>query len=1078
VSICPRCGASNPSENKFCGQCGQLLIADPPSAHNDSDLPAWLRDDATAQPAANGAGVTAQSGEQLPAWLSEIGVDDPPADNPPPWLAELQQPTTTETTSASTTQELPDWLRDLEPELAASTPDNAHAQQPDVPPWLDASAADRETSAAPVDDVPTWLREMEAPSSQPAPSNVAADTEPLPDWINQAAATEPAAAPPAPSDDLPAWLRGDDAPAQPITRDEQAPSAPQADAQLPAWLSAQDDTQDDTIEAGSQNAIPAPPAWLANDEPDHVASAGSQNAIGDTPSWLTADEQSTAQAEVDLPVPDWSNELGDAAASGAHAEADELPAWLRDDATAASTTSTGDLPPVTNWLDEVSADQPQTAAEAHTAASASGDLPAWLRDNDQPVAAPQSAHSDAAPSWLAEASADQPAPSAEATELPAWLRGNDQPATPVAAAPADELPGWLTHESASAPSTANADATPSWLAEAAEAATPTADPGATQALPSWLLDEPTSRDAATTATQDNADALPSWLQPTDEPAPSSDSGIPPWLALPDEPQADQHAAQVYETPDAQAETGDALPAWLAAETTEEPGSPAPSSTAALPTWLDAPAEEPHDDGARVYDVPAAEQPTTTAPAPTGSETVQLPAWLADDAASSASTSSTETSLPSWLDGIADEPAPQPQSSTPALPAWLDQPDEPKPAATSAAPQSELLGGLDLPAWLRGDRETPTAAPMPQEAPAWLERIEPEPEATPTTTAVALAPATPRITRSPERVEAMTLLDQLMTAPPAEPAPAVPVRRRSRLVPILLALIALALIAVVAWVLLSPRLPLSLGAAPLVPAAGAQVAEALDQLPANRPVVLAYEWDAQRIGDLRPLEDALIGQLTARTDVPLVFVSTDPQGALLAGERVAQVRTVADRFHDQYGLGVVNLGFKAGGALAVRRYAPNGAFGDLFARDAYGNDLRGYPITMEWLCGVPTADGCSWNNVGLLVLMADDVDDVRGWFEQLRSAHPDLQTLVLTPAEIGPQVQPYTSLPNVLSLSGLDAAYAYSAARGLDTERVGRQLDATALGTAIWSIALLIGAVPAIVAGRRARRDAEHDAWER
>lgn len=1055
MSTCPRCGASNPSENKFCGQCGQLLIPESPPAEQN-DLPAWLRDQTAAtQPIATGAAPAAQSSEQLPAWLTDMGVDDAAADGPPPsWLAELQQPAAT-TSSPATTQELPDWLRDLEPELAAST-----------------SPATRDPSpgnSLPTADVPAWLQEMETTSaSQPTLTTTPDNTEPLPDWISQSAPTTPAAA-----DDLPAWLRSDEPVMQSLRRDEPAPSDPQVGDQIPAWLSARDETE----ETRSQNAIPETPAWLSADQDDATRS-GSQNAIEQPPAWLTANDQHAAQADVDLPVPDWNNELGTAAPSNDRAQADALPAWLRDDAAPTPATTSDNLPPVTNWLDDVSADQAGGAAQTQVNANTGDDLPPWLSETT-PAAGPLSTQDETAPSWLAETNGDQPATTAETTELPAWLRDDDQPAAPVAAAPADELPSWLT-ESSDPPSMSggDADTAPSWLTDAtATPATPT-DPGATQALPSWLIDEPASSKAAP-ATPDNADALPSWLQPTDEPAPPGNSGIPTWLALPDEPQADQHAAQVYDAPEDQAQTSGNLPAWLTSDpaATEEPRAAAPSSTTALPAWLDAPADEPRDSGARVYDVRPVEAAETPAAASTGSETVQLPAWLADESSTPATTPSSEITLPSWLDGIADEPAPTVQASTSALPAWLDQPDEPKPTAAPATSQSELLGGLELPAWLRDDRETPRPAPAQQDAPAWLERIEPE-AATASALATVETPTTPRIARTPERREAMTLLDQLMTSPPAEPAPAVPVGRRSRLVPILLALIALALIAAVAFVLLSPRLPLSFGAAPVVPASGAQVVDAINRLPANRPVVLAYEWDAQRIGELRPLEDAIVGQLTSRTDVPLVFVSTDPQGALLAGERAAQVRAVADRFHDQYGLGVVNLGFKAGGALAVRRYAENGAFGDLFARDVYGNDLRANDVTMQSICGTATAAGCSWDNVGLLVVMADDVDDVRGWFEQLRSARPNLQTLVVTPAEIGPQVQPYTSLPNVLSLSGLDAAFAYTAARGLDTERIGRQLDATAIGTGLWGIVMLVGAIPALIAGRRARREAENDAWER
>jgi hypothetical protein len=202
---------------------------------------------------------------------------------------------------------------------------------------------------------------------------------------------------------------------------------------------------------------------------------------------------------------------------------------------------------------------------------------------------------------------------------------------------------------------------------------------------------------------------------------------------------------------------------------------------------------------------------------------------------------------------------------------------------------------------------------------------------------------------------------------------------------------------------------------------------------------------------------------------LIFVSTDPQGTLLATERTVQLASINDNFHDQYGLGYVNLGFKAGGPLALRRFADNAAFGALFAQDASGIDLRANDVTMTSMCGGPTADGCSWDNVSLLVVMADEANDVRGWFEQVRSEHPGLQTLLLTSAEIGPEVQPYAATANVSLLAGLRDAEAYAQMIGAPSERIGRQLDATALGGALFAAAIVIGGIPALITGRRARR---------
>ncbi|MBV9786756.1 MAG: zinc ribbon domain-containing protein, partial [Chloroflexi bacterium] len=44
---CPRCGASNPADNRFCGKCGQVLSASGLIDHSpppEADLPDWLKE--------------------------------------------------------------------------------------------------------------------------------------------------------------------------------------------------------------------------------------------------------------------------------------------------------------------------------------------------------------------------------------------------------------------------------------------------------------------------------------------------------------------------------------------------------------------------------------------------------------------------------------------------------------------------------------------------------------------------------------------------------------------------------------------------------------------------------------------------------------------------------------------------------------------------------------------------------------------------------------------------------------------------------------------------------------------------
>lgn len=1035
MTLCPRCGASNPSENKFCGNCGQQLLPAAPD-HQEEQLPAWLRESmqepapAAPPPAASGA-----QAEALPAWLTNVGVEDEPErgveTTAPDWLADLQQAAPTADRNAlpawlaeeeatppppsAPASDLPDWLRELE-----SSPPESSPVQSDAAAWTPRmSDAAPQTPAVPApDDLPDWLREFDTPTSSgepaaPSPVTASVPVADHPAWlVDEAGARspEPASAvqPLAAADELPPWLRDDESPSLSSAQAAERPVEPPA-SDLPGWLSQ------------AEPATFAPPAPVPST---------------DLPAWLHEDAARDAQAEeTTLPVPDWGAEFGPEP-SAAASPTEQLPSWLNEADDSTSFTAT-----------------------AATVPSQTSDLPAWLIEAS-PTAAPPA---DEPPTIRADVAAP-------AGELPAWLMDEtveSSSAQPVAQ-PVTDLPSWLAADTTPATETALADTTetlPSWLAKSSSVEASSAEPATTQALPAWLLDADQPATPQTPAAPSAQDELPPWLQETDEPAPSpAGSELPPWFALPDEAAPTSAAAQPLPTSEVE------VPPWLAAPHEAEPAT---HIARTYDSASDMPVAEPH--AAKMYDAPAG-QPTQ--PADNSAGTVELPAWLAADEPANATSgnSAATTALPAWLADMPDETPAQAEAST-GLPSWLEEPESQAAlASTPAAPDSGLLGGLDLPAWLRDEKEAAPAAPAAEVAPAWLQRMAPEPEeATPTPTGVE-APPTPRIARTPERIAAAQLLDRLVAEPAAEPASQPVTRRRAWPIILLAAIAALLLVGTILYLLLNNRLPLNFGAAPAKPLAGAQVAQMIQALPANRPVVLAYEWNAQRLGDLQPLEEGIVSTLARRTDVPLLFVSTDPQGALLATDRASRLLATNDNFHNRYGLGLVNLGFKAGGAVALRRFGSNQGFGDLLQQDAYGNNLRGSDVTLQSVCGAATADRCSWDNVGLLVLMTDDVEDVRTWFEQVRSEHPTLQTLVLTPAELAPQVQPYAVLPRVQMLSGVQAAFAYAQANGMQTERLGRQMDATTIGGALFAVLVALGAVPAYIVGRRAR--AESKPWER
>lgn len=62
------------------------------------------------------------------------------------------------------------------------------------------------------------------------------------------------------------------------------------------------------------------------------------------------------------------------------------------------------------------------------------------------------------------------------------------------------------------------------------------------------------------------------------------------------------------------------------------------------------------------------------------------------------------------------------------------------------------------------------------------------------------------------------------------------------------------------------------------------------------------------------------------------------------------------------------------------------------------------------------------------------------------------------------------------LSGAGAAEAYSRARGVQDERLGRQTDAAAVGSALFALLIVVGGPIAAFQGYRTRREAEVEEW--
>jgi hypothetical protein len=576
------------------------------------------------------------------------------------------------------------------------------------------------------------------------------------------------------------------------------------------------------------------------------------------------------------------------------------------------------------------------------------------------------------------------------------------------------------------------DDIPAWLRSAEDA--PIESIPAAQDIPAWLQDT----SSTTTAGGATADDVPAWLRE----APASPPAEPAPIAPPP--------------------AGEDLPAWLRETPTDQPGQPAqeaqPPAGGDLPAWL-------HTDADKTA-------------APASADAQDLPPWLRDEQDQPTAGEPGDAGLPTWLRGADAAPVPlHPDEAALPIESAALAASAALGAAAMTAParkdtpegESGFLGGFDLPAWLRipEPEAGPDLSPSDARSLDWLTRLGPVDDdgtALPTTSAVARLPPPPAPRRTGAQNESMALLAGLAAEPypDAAPMPApvpAPAWRRVGVERLLYFLLLLALLTALAI----PGLVQPLQVPPSVPGA-ATLHERVNALTPNDVVLVAYEWDARRISELRELERAVVGHMIGR-GARFISVSTDPQGALLS---YALRDDLAAANYQPRGVDYILLGYKPGGELALRQIAQN--LPGALSFDFYGDDANVTVLANGTNTGRPLT---SITNLSMIVVMVDDPSDVQGWMEQIHRAAPQVPIAFLLPAEANPLIQPYTQLANVYYLAGKQGALAYRGLRSAEpaeTASIAREAGAQRAGVLSFVVLFLVGAlVMGLAAAARPKR---------
>ncbi|NJP06080.1 MAG: hypothetical protein HC837_10895 [Chloroflexaceae bacterium] len=957
---------------------------------------------------------------------------------------------------------MPDWLR-------ANVPDESGANDETAPKWMAQSESESEPEPEPErdtkdDTTPDWLRDLDMDQYK-------AQANALDEMADASSETEPAQ----PTDPEPAR--------QPMPSNIRTPSPSGATDWLRSLGVVEQEKQppdvlsDRPVEHEGYLAQPDDPTdeldmnWLPTISQDELERELRELGQLDSESAAPSDP-SRPSATADSDLPDWL--ALESPPKPAQDESTFFPDWLKTPSPDADLETAAELP-----FTPTPAPSPTAPNEppATPDVSPSLDLPGWLKGDDQDRETSDVELDADMPSWLKAPDVTEPAPSADVSSLvddmPSWL----QPAQPLDADDAIEKP----------PSDADM---PTWLRSDKPTGPPAGSPPATEPppaadadMPSWLqAAAPASPPAADTPSTD--DDMPPWLQsgePTDvrPAAPDSEADdIPPWLrSVTAETSADMGVA-------------DQMPAWLSEpEPATAPPAPAPSMDAEMPPWLAEPTtEEPSAAIDAADDLPpwmtAASDALTEVAAPTPLSSpdtdADLPPWLAggdlaDDADQAVGRA--DAALPSWLRGAeTDVTTPQAETDAPdhaglaagaAAAGMAGAAAGAAGSAGAAATSDSFLGSMDLPSWL-GPSETKEEKKSEEkgEKSDWLERLSrhvEEPDGMPAAQAAPkMALPRPSFSLSPAQLQAATLLKGLVNEPFPETPATTTTPRPSVLQQIGLERVLSVLLAIV--LLVGAFIPSLISGLQSVPPASANVtalAEQINTLSEDDIVLLAYEWDAQRRAELSPLEQAVTSHLMEQ-QVDLVLISTDPQGTLLSFDLRDPLREAG---YEGEGRDYLLMGFRPGGELALRSMAQN--FRATLERgDFQGQDATLGALATDVATGEPRLS--SIDDFAMIVVLADQRQDVQGWMEQVHRSAPDIPFVLVMPAEIAPIAQPYTRLPNVFALVGKNDALAYSANRGgnVDTIAIMDSGGQLAFSIVAFVAVLIIGTLIGILVKRK------------
>lgn len=661
------------------------------------------------------------------------------------------------------------------------------------------------------------------------------------------------------------------------------------------------------------------------------------------------------------------------------------------------------------------------------------------------------------PDWLSELRAtmeeaegrpEEPAseemPSVAEVEIPEWLRDLTPPVEEAgkAAEVPEAAPPTEAYEEASE------ETVPDWLREVVPPSAPPVEEAEQEVeLPEWLK-EAASPAQVSLGEEMKETAVPDRLQEVTPPSgEEAEREAPEWLEAAVSPASEE--AGETEAPEWAQEAG-------RGPFTEVPAEEADLSTAEPPEWLQEVEESPSPPP-----VPSEEGEVSAPPAAESG----MPAWLLEAAtAAEAPTEEIAAEEPreekAGRTFISDEGIPPLEPGE--VPDWLKElaPAEETPSMPEIETgweEGEGLAPAEIPDWLQAlrPREEGGAPEEPVETEGLLEGLRGTLPPSPAVEAAKKVVAIPSVTTKPASVARAELFQELLSRPVISSRRVERKPERGVGLAIQRLIVGLLLLAAILAPMAGVWLPMEGESGSAAPAMRAEVMAAYDAIEARveqgTPVLVAVEYGPSEAEEIDLVARPVLQHVLDRGG-RLILVSTRPEGPALA-DRLLSLLVGAEEREAR----VVNLGYQPGDASGVQ-----GLLANLVQRPIYptGRPAAEMPA-ME--------DVTSVEDVGLILVLGGQAEDVLTWIEQTSSRYPDLPLVAGVSARVEVGARPYLEQAGAGALKGLVAglpgATIYQHLRGVEDRHMLYYLQSVMLSQWVVAALMVVGMVVFLVGGK-------------